>query len=114
MIRRPPRSTRLTHSFPTRRSSDLRPSIVFGPEDQFLNRFAEIIRLAPVVPVIGANTRFQPVYVADVAQAIANAPQNTGLHGGKTSELGGHQTASMLALKPGTAVARRPVRERGG
>ncbi len=76
----------------------LRPSIIFGPEDQFLNRFAEIIRLAPVVPVIGANTRFQPVYVADVAQAIANAAENPGVYGGKTFELGGPQTYSMLEL----------------
>lgn len=76
----------------------LRPSIIFGPEDQFLNRFAGIIRLAPVVPVIGANTRFQPVYVADVAQAIANAAGKPGVYGGKIFELGGPQTYSMLEL----------------
>ncbi|WP_176596768.1 MULTISPECIES: complex I NDUFA9 subunit family protein [Sphingobium] len=76
----------------------IRPSIIFGPEDQFLNRFAEIIRIAPVVPVIGASTKFQPVYVADVAQAIANAAEKPGAHGGKTYELGGPQTYSMLEL----------------
>ena len=47
----------------------LRPSIVFGPEDQFFNRFASMSRLGPVLPVVGADTRFQPVYVDDVAQA---------------------------------------------
>ncbi|WP_242125731.1 complex I NDUFA9 subunit family protein [Sphingobium sp. Sx8-8] len=76
----------------------LRPSIIFGPEDQFLNRFAEIIRIAPVVPVIGADTKFQAVYVTDVAQAIANAAEKPGVYGGKTYELGGPQTYSMLEL----------------
>lgn len=47
----------------------LRPSIVFGPEDEFFNRFASMARLGPVLPVVGADTRFQPVYVDDVAQA---------------------------------------------
>jgi len=47
----------------------LRPSIVFGPEDQFFNRFAGMAQLGPVLPVVGAGTRFQPVYVDDVAAA---------------------------------------------
>ena len=47
----------------------LRPSIIFGPEDQFFNRFAGMTRLGPVLPVVGAETRFQPVYVDDVAHA---------------------------------------------
>ena len=47
----------------------LRPSVVFGPEDQFFNRFAGLTRLGPVLPVIGGSTRFQPVYVDDVAKA---------------------------------------------
>ncbi len=47
----------------------LRPSIIFGPEDQFFNRFAAMARMNPVLPVVGADTRFQPVYVDDVAQA---------------------------------------------
>ena len=47
----------------------LRPSIVFGPEDEFFNRFAGMSRMSPVLPVVGAKTRFQPVYVDDVAQA---------------------------------------------
>ncbi|TCM82097.1 complex I NDUFA9 subunit family protein [Rhodovulum steppense] len=49
----------------------LRPSVIFGPEDQFFNRFASMARFAPVLPVTGGNTLFQPVYVDDVAQAAA-------------------------------------------
>lgn len=51
----------------------LRPSIVFGPDDQFFNRFGALARVAPVMPVIAGRTRFQPVYVGDVAQAIVTA-----------------------------------------
>ena len=51
----------------------LRPSIVFGAEDQFFNRFASMARLGPVLPVVGAGTRFQPVYVDDVAAAAERA-----------------------------------------
>ena len=80
-------------AFPT--ATIIRPSIIFGPQDQFLNRFAELIRVFPVVPVIGGATKFQPVYVADVAQAIANAADAPDLHGGKTFELGGPQVMSM-------------------
>ena len=76
----------------------VRPSIIFGPEDQFLNRFAELIRLFPVVPVIGGATKFQPVYVTDVAHAIANAAQAPELYGGRTFELGGPQILSMKEI----------------
>ncbi|MEM7669436.1 MAG: complex I NDUFA9 subunit family protein [Pseudomonadota bacterium] len=51
----------------------LRPSIVFGPEDQFFNRFAAMTRISPILPVVGAETRFQPVWVQDVADAAARA-----------------------------------------
>jgi len=51
----------------------LRPSIIFGPEDQFFNRFASMTRMGPFLPVVGAETRFQPVYVDDVAQAAEKA-----------------------------------------
>jgi len=51
----------------------LRPSIVFGPEDQFFNRFATLAQFAPVMPVIAGATRFQPVYVGDVADAVMSA-----------------------------------------
>ena len=55
-------------AFPT--AVILRPSIIFGAEDGFFNRFADMSRMGPILPVVGANTRFQPVYVDDVAQAV--------------------------------------------
>ena len=48
----------------------LRPSIIFGPGDSFFNRFADMSKLSPFVPVVGAKTRFQPVFVGDVAAAV--------------------------------------------
>ncbi len=67
----------------------MRPSIVFGPEDQFFNRFAAMARLSPVLPLIGGGaTRFQLVYVGDVADAIAAALTSEDAPG-KTYELGG-------------------------
>ena len=51
----------------------LRPSIVFGQEDQFFNRFAKMATMAPVLPLVGANTRLQPVFVDDVAKAAEAA-----------------------------------------
>lgn len=60
----------------------VRPSIVFGPEDEFFNRFAAMARIAPLVPLIGGGrTRFQPVYVADVATAVVNAAEGLGKPG---------------------------------
>lgn len=86
----------------------LRPSIIFGREDQFLNRFAGLIRMLPVVPVIGASTRFQPVFVGDVAKAIALA---TFSPNGKIYELGGPQIISMIELNRwiAKAIGRDPV-----
>ncbi|MDO7834135.1 complex I NDUFA9 subunit family protein [Sphingobium sp. HBC34] len=83
----------------------IRPSIIFGPEDQFLNRFADLIRMAPVIPVIAGATKFQPVYVADVAQGIANAAEHPGVHGGKTYEVAGPQMLSMKDINAWIAKA---------
>ncbi|WP_338049986.1 complex I NDUFA9 subunit family protein [Rhodopila globiformis] len=66
----------------------LRPSLVFGPEDQFFNRFGEIARLSPVMPVICGGTKMQPVYVGDVADAAMAAMASQAAMG-KTYELGG-------------------------
>lgn len=67
----------------------LRPSIVFGPEDQFFNKFAALARMVPALPLIGdGHTRFQPVFVGDVAAAIATALEKPDA-AGKTYELGG-------------------------
>ena len=71
-----------------------RPSIVFGPEDDLTNRLSALARL-PVLPVIAAERRFQPVYVRDVAKAIALAALDPRTHGGKTYELGGPQVMTM-------------------
>ncbi len=83
----------------------MRPSIIFGREDQFLNRFANIIRAAPVVPVIGGATRFQPAYVVDVAHAIATAALDPETHGGETYELGGPEILNMAAINAWIATA---------
>lgn len=66
----------------------LRPSIVFGPEDKFFNRFGAMAQFLPVMPVISGRTRMQPVYVADVADAVMAAIQSAEA-AGKTYELGG-------------------------
>lgn len=75
----------------------LRPSVIFGPEDQFLNRFAGLLRL-PVVPVVAPKTKFQPVYVVDVARAIAAAACEPQLHAAKTVSLGGPDVLTMRGL----------------
>ncbi len=66
----------------------VRPSLVFGPEDQFFNRFAALARFSPVLPLIGGKTRFQPVYAGDVAQAIV-ATLTLPVRQGAVYELGG-------------------------
>ncbi len=73
----------------------LRPSVIFGREDQFLNRFAKMIETLPVVPVLRSGARFQPVYVADVADAAVAALKDAGSFGGKTYELGGPDVMTM-------------------
>ena len=87
----------------------LRPSIVFGPEDQFFNRFAAMTRLGPVLPVVGAETRFQPVYVDDVAQAAVQGILGKAEAG--VFELGGPDVATFRALmqKMLTVVRRRKL-----
>jgi uncharacterized protein YbjT (DUF2867 family) len=75
----------------------LRPSIVFGAEDQFFNRFASMATLSPVIPLVGADTRFQPVFVNDVALAVAGAVDGT-VEGGRAYELGGPEVRSFREL----------------
>ncbi len=69
----------------------IRPSLIFGPEDNFFNRFAALARIAPVMPVIGGRTRMQPVYAGDAAQAIKAA-------------LGGHATEGAIYELGGPTV----------
>lgn len=80
------------------RASVIRPSIVFGPEDEFFNRFAVMARLAPALPLIGGGeTRFQPAFVGDVAEAIVRVLENPKC-AGHTYELGGPRVYSFAEL----------------
>lgn len=91
----------------------LRPSVVFGPEDRFFNRFAAMAQLLPVMPVISGATRFQPVYVADVADAVMAALRLPAARG-TTYELGGPRPWSMRELLSWILVQvqrRRPLFE---
>jgi len=74
----------------------LRPSIIFGDEDQFFNRFASMTRISPVLPITGADTKFQPVYVDDVAAAAVQGV--LGQAEGGIYELGGPKVASFRSL----------------
>ena len=74
----------------------LRPSVVFGPEDQFFNRFAAMTRFGPVLPVVGGDTKFQPVYADDVAHAAALGAE--GRAGPGIYELGGPEVATFRDL----------------
>jgi uncharacterized protein YbjT (DUF2867 family) len=83
-------------AFPT--ATILRPSVVFGPEDQFFNRFAAIATVSPVLPLIGGGeTLFQPVYVGDVAEAVVRCIDDSAT-AGRTYELGGPKIYSLRAL----------------
>ena len=76
----------------------MRPSIIFGPEDDFFNRFAALACISPVLPLIGGGgTRFQPVFVGDVAAAIANAVDGNA-KGGTIYELGGPEVQTFEQL----------------
>jgi len=82
-------------AFPT--ATILRPSIVFGPEDQFFNRFAALGALLPCMPVVAGASRFQPVYVGDVADAVIAAAEREDV-AGRIFELGGPRVASFREL----------------
>ena len=73
----------------------LRPSVVFGPEDDFFNRFAALARIAPVLPLIGGGkTKFQPVFAGDVAKAVIAALTGTA-EAGAPYELGGPEVLTL-------------------
>jgi uncharacterized protein YbjT (DUF2867 family) len=74
----------------------LRPSIIFGTEDGFFNRFASMSRMGPILPVVGANTRFQPVFVDDVAQAAVKGVLGQAAPG--VYELGGPEVDTFRGL----------------
>jgi NADH dehydrogenase len=83
----------------------IRPSLVFGPEDQLTNRFATLMSRLPVYSVIAPRTLFQPVYVRDLARAIAGAALDPLAHAGKTYEVAGPDVMTMRQLSEAIAAA---------
>ena len=88
----------------------IRPSALFGKDDNFINLFAGLIRLVPVLPVFGPDAKLQPAFVDDVALAIAEAVTNPAKHGGKIFELGGPEQVSMIELNMRIADAQHRKR----
>ena len=88
----------------------LRPSLVFGPEDGFFNKFGNLGRRTPVLPLIGEKTQFQPVFVGDVADAIVGALDRPDA-AGRVFELGGPKTYSMREMMEfiGRETDRKPL-----
>ncbi|WAT16843.1 complex I NDUFA9 subunit family protein [Aurantiacibacter sp. MUD11] len=76
----------------------IRPSVVFGEEAGLVPMFADLVKVMPVLPVFGAESEFQPVWVDDVAEGIANALEDPDTHGGKTYEAAGPDTLSMMEI----------------
>lgn len=88
----------------------VRPSTVFGREDNFINMFAGLIEKLPVIPVLKPGARFQPVFAGDVATAIVTALADPETFGGRTFELGGPDVLTMLELQQWIAgqIGRNP------
>ena len=99
---------RAREAFP--QTTVIRPSIVFGKDDNFLNMFAKLIQTFPVLPVFGPDAPLQMVYVDDLADGIARALENPGAYGGKTFELGGPEKVTMMALNRRIAAAQHRKR----
>ena len=92
------------------RTTVIRPSIVFGKDDDFLNMFAKLIQTFPILPVFGPDAELQLVYVDDVAEAVARALEDPATFGGKTFELGGPERVTMMELNRRIAAAQRRKR----
>jgi uncharacterized protein YbjT (DUF2867 family) len=75
----------------------VRPSVVFGPDDSFFNKFGQMAAMSPALPLVGGETRFQPVFVGDVAAVIARAASNPAAEG-VTYELGGPSVYTMREI----------------
>lgn len=89
----------------------LRPSVVFGEDDTFINMFAGLIRMAPVLPVFGPDAKLQPLLVDDLAEAVARSLEDPSKHGGKVFELGGPETITMMELNQRIARAQGRTRQ---
>ena len=87
------------------RATVLRPSVLFGEGDQFINMFAGLVSTMPVVPIFGADAKLQPLWVNDAAEALAAALADPASHGGKTYELAGPQVTTMGKLNRRIAEA---------
>jgi NADH dehydrogenase len=85
----------------------LRPSILFGQDDAFINMFAGLISRLPFLPVFGPEVKLQPVFVDDAAEAVVNALANPGDFGGKTYDLAGPEVITMGELNHRIAAAQR-------
>ncbi len=88
----------------------VRPSVLFGEDDRFINMFAGYIRDLAAVPVFGATSRVQPLWVDDAAEAIAETLADPELHGGKTYEIAGPEPVTMIDLNRRIAEAQRRTR----
>ena len=96
---------RVLEAYP--RATVLRPSVVFGKDDSFINLFAGLIETLPALPVFGPDSRMQPVFVGDVAEAVAAALADPSAHGGKTYELAGPEVLSMMEIHRRIAASQR-------
>jgi NADH dehydrogenase len=83
----------------------MRPSVVFGSDDNFINMFAGLIASAPMMPVFGPSSEMQPVHAGDVAEAIVRALCDPATHGGVTYELGGPEVMTMMEINQRIAAA---------
>jgi uncharacterized protein YbjT (DUF2867 family) len=90
-------------AFPT--ATILRPSILFGSDDNFLNMFGGLISALPALPVFGPQAKIQPLFVDDAAEAVAQALVDPLAHGGKIYEIAGPEVLTMLALNQRIAAA---------
>lgn len=86
-------------------ASVIRPSVLFGPDDRFVQMFAGLIAALPVLPVFAPEAKFQALFVDDCAEAIANALEDPARHGGKTFELAGPEGIAMRDLHQRIATA---------
>ena len=99
---------RVKAAFP--KATILRPSILFGKDDNFINMFAGLISTLPALPVFAPDSRLQLVYVDDIAEAAVRALEDTGKFGGKTFELGGPDQLSMMQINEAIAKAQNRSR----
>ena len=93
----------VSEAFP--KASIIRPSVIFGSDDNFINMFAGLIQMAPALPVFGPEAQLQPAYVDDVAEAVATVAADPAKHGGKVFELGGPEVMTMMELNQRIASA---------